>query len=47
MYQSPNYGFVAPQPQGTPNHNPYMKPYMGQMGGGYYLTSQGHGAYSS
>ena len=45
MYQSPNYGFVAPQPQGTPNYNPYMQPYMGQMGGGYYPTGQGHGVY--
>ena len=35
-YQSPNYGFVAPQPQGTPNYN--TQPYMGQMGGGYYPT---------
>ena len=46
MYQSPNYVFVAPQPQNTPNHNPYMQPYMGQMGGGYYPTGQGHGVYS-
>ena len=28
-YQSPYYGFVAPQLQGTPNHNPYVHPYMG------------------
>ena len=47
VYQSPKYGFVAPHPQGTPNHNPYMKPYMGQMGGVYYPTGQGHGVYSS
>ena len=36
VYQSPNYDFVAPQPQGTPNYNASMQPYMGQMGGGYY-----------
>ena len=47
VYQSSNYGFVAPQPQGTPNHNPYIQPYMGQMGGGYYPTGQDHGVYSS
>ena len=46
-YQSPNYGFVAPQPQGTANYNAYMQPYMGQMGGGYYLTRQGHGVYNN
>ena len=45
MYQSPNYGFVAPQSQGTPHHNPYMQPYMGQIGGGYYPNGQGHGVY--
>ena len=38
IYQSPNYDFVAPQLQGTPNHNPYMQPYMGQMGGRCYPT---------
>ena len=30
-----------------PNHNPYMQPFMGQMGGGYYPTSQDHGIYSN
>ena len=46
-YQSPNYGFVAPQPQATPNYNMSMQPYMGQMGGGYYPTGQGHGVYNN
>ena len=31
--------------QGTPNHNPYMQPCMGQMGGGYYPIGQGYGIY--
>ena len=44
-YQSSNYGFIAPQPQGTPTYN--TKNYMGQMGGGYYPTRQGHGVYSN
>ena len=50
-YQQPtyssNYGFVAPHNQGTPHHNASMHPFMGQMGGGYYPTGQGHGVYSN
>ena len=47
MYQYPNYGFVAPHSHGTPNYNASMQPFMGQMGGGYYPTGQGHGVYSN
>ena len=33
---SPNYGFVAPNSQGTPHYGASMPPYTGQMGGGHY-----------
>ena len=38
---SPNYGFVAPNSQGTPHYGASMPPYMGQTRGGYY--GHGHG----
>ena len=48
-YQQPayssNYGFVASHNQGTLHHNASMQPFMGQMGGGYYPTGQGHGVH--
>ena len=44
-HQSPKYGFVEPQPQGTPNYN--TQPYMGQMGGCYYPIVQAHGVYNN
>ena len=31
-----NYGFVAPNSQGTPHYGVSMPLYMGQMGGGYH-----------
>ena len=42
---SPNYGFVAPNSQGTPHYGASMAPYTGQTGGGNY--GQGHGGYSN
>ena len=42
FYQSYNYSYVAPQSQGVPNYNIPMYPFMGQVGGGYYPTGQGH-----
>ena len=33
---SPNYGFVAPNSQGTPHYGASMPPYMGQTRGGHY-----------
>ena len=44
-YQQPtysrNYGFVAPNIQGTPHYGASMPPYTSKMGGGNY--GQGHG----
>ena len=42
---SPNYGFVAPNSQGTPHYGASMPPYTGQMRGGHY--GQGHGGYGN
>ena len=48
-YQQPayslNYGFAAPNSQGTPHYGTSMPPYMGQLGGGHY--GQCHGGYAN
>ena len=41
LVYSPNYGFVAPNSQGTPHYGSSMQPYTSQTGGGHY--GQGHG----
>ena len=46
-YQSYNYGLVAPQSQGIPKYNIPMYHFMGQAGGSYYPTRQGHGDYNN
>ena len=47
IYQSYNYGYVAPQSQGIPNYNTPMHIFMGHAGRGYYPTVQGHGLSSN
>ena len=44
-YQSCNYSYVAHPSQGIPNHKIPMQPYMGNMGGGYYMINQVYGMY--
>ena len=47
FYQPYNYGYVAPQFQSVPNYNIPVHPFMGKVGGGYYLTSQGPDIYNN
>ena len=42
---SPNYGFVAPNSQGTPHYGVSIPHYTGQTGGGYY--GHGYGGYGN
>ena len=47
VYQSYDYGYMAPDTQGVTNFHTLVQPFIGHTGGGYYLTIQGHDLYRS